>query len=99
MPVLVTVHIPHPLEKVDTIEAQHPAVLQQIMQIAGKYMLSHRRFERNGEVMDLDEYASEADYRTFLGEAGDAIQRYSELLGGGVHDVVWSMVGDGAGEH
>jgi len=93
MSVLVTVRIPHPLDKVQRIEQEHPEVMDRIIAAATKYMTSHRRVQRDGEVMDLDEYVREEDYHTFFAEAGEAIREYSELLGGGVRDVVWSMVG------
>lgn len=92
MSLLVTVRIPHPLAEVESVEQAHPEVMERIMQAAMKYMAGHRRFERDGEVMDLDEYAEEADYRKFFDEAGEAIREYSELVGGGVHDVLWNSV-------
>lgn len=93
MSVLVTVRIPHPLDRVQRVEEEHPEVMHRIIAAAGKYMTSHRRVQRDGEVMDLDEYVREEDYHTFFAEAGEAIREYSELLGGGVHDVIWSAVG------
>ena len=94
MSALVTVRNPYPLDKVQRFEQEHPEVMEPIIAAARKYMTSHRRVERAGEVMDLDEYATEEDYQLFLAEAGDAIRAYSELLGGGVHDVVWTTVSE-----
>ncbi len=94
MSLLVTVRIPHPLNEVQQIEKSHPEVMHSIMAAAMKYMTGHRRVERDGEVMDIDEFVEEADYRKFFGEAGEAIREYSELLGGGVHDVLWNTVAD-----
>ena len=96
MSVLVTVRIPHSLDKVQRIEQENPEVMHRIIAAAGKYMTSHRRVQRDGEVMDLDEYVREEDYRTFFAEAGEAIREYSELLGGGVGDTVWNVVGQAA---
>jgi len=89
---LVTVRIPHPLEKVERIEAAHPEIIRQVAAAAVRYMTSHRRVERDGEVMDIDEYVDEAAYRAFIAEAGDAIREYTELVGGGVHDVLWNTI-------
>jgi len=92
MSLLVTVRIPHPLDEVQRIEAAHPEVLERIVAAAAKYMTSHRRVARDGEVMDIDEYAAEHDYRSFFAEAGSAIREYGELLGGGIEDVLWGTV-------
>jgi hypothetical protein len=94
MSLLVTVRIPHPLDEVQRIEQAHPQIMQPIIQAAMKYMASHRRVERDGEVMDLDEYVDEANYDRFFAEAGDAIRVYNELVGGGVHDVLWNAVSE-----
>jgi len=94
MSLLVTVRIPHPLEEVERIERSYPELIQRVAEPAMKYMTSHRRVERDGEVMDIDEYATEEDYRRFFDEAGDAIRKYNDLVGGGVHDVLWNTVSE-----
>lgn len=94
MSLLVTVRIPHPVDKVQRIEQENPEVMERIIAAARKYMTSHRRVQRDGEVMDLDEYVKEEDYHKFFAEAGEAIREYSELLGGGVYDVLWNSVSE-----
>lgn len=95
MAVICTVRIPHALEHVQRTEADHPEVMQEIMTAAMKYMTGHRRTATDGEVMDLDEFASREDYDAFIGEAGDAIRRYGELLGAPAQDTVYTVVEEG----
>jgi hypothetical protein len=94
MSLLVTVRIAHPLDRVEQLEAAHPEVMQRIRAAAVKYMTSHRRVARDGEVMDIDEFMEETDYHRFFAEAGDAVREYGELLGGGVSDVLWNTVSE-----
>ena len=94
MSLLVTVRIPYPLEQVERIERSHPELVRRVAGPAMKYMTSHRRVQRDGEVMDIDEYAERADYDAFFAEAGEAIREYNRLVGGGVHDVLWETVSE-----
>jgi hypothetical protein len=92
MAVICTVRIPHQLDHVRRVEADNPDVMQQIMDAAMKYMTGHRRTATDTEVMDLDEFASTEDYDRFIAEAGDAIQRYGELLGAPASDTVYTVI-------
>lgn len=81
MGVVCTVRIPHPLAKVQEVEATITDEMAQIMAAAQKYMTGHRRVTDGAEVLDIDTYASREDYDAFLGEAGAAVKKYGELLG------------------
>jgi hypothetical protein len=95
MAVICTVRIPHALDHVQRIEAENPGVMQEIMTAAMKYMTGHRRTATETEVMDLDEFARREDYDAFIGEAGDAIRRYGELLGAPAQDTLYTVVEEG----
>ncbi|UGS37263.1 hypothetical protein [Capillimicrobium parvum] len=95
MAVICTVRIPHDLEKVQQVEADNAEVMQAIMAAAQKYMTGHRRTARDGEVMDLDEFASREDYDAFIAEAAPSIRRYGELLGAPAQDTVYTVVEGG----
>jgi hypothetical protein len=95
MAVICTVRIPHDLEKVQRVEEANPEVMNEIMGAAMKYMTSHRRTATDGEVMDLDEFASRADYDKFIAEAGPAIHKWGELLGAPGVDTVYDVIEGG----
>ncbi len=95
MAVICTVRIPHQLEKVQRVEEAHPEVMEAIGSAAMKYMTAHRRTATDGEVLDLDEFASREDYDAFIAEAGPAIRRYGELLGAPAVDTVYTVVEGG----
>lgn len=96
MPIICTVRIPYSLEHVQRVEAEHPEVMQEIMTVAAKYMTGHRRTATDGEVMDLDEFASRESYDAFIAEAGPAIARYGQAMGGAPpQDTVYSVVEGG----
>lgn len=96
MTVVCTVRIPYSLEHVERVEAEHPEVMQEITAAAIKYMTGHRRTANDDEVLDLDEFASREDYDAFIAEAGPAIARYGEALGGPPpKDTVYTVVEGG----
>ena len=92
MTVMCTVRIPKPLEEVRAFEAANPDLMKPIGDIAARHMISHRRMVHGDEVMDLDEFEREEDYRAFIGEAGEAIHRYGVLLGVHPEDTLWKVV-------
>jgi hypothetical protein len=92
MPTYVTVNIPASLDHVNEVESSNPEVMETILGAAKKYMTGHRRFVGDGQVFDLDEYASPEDYDKFLVEAGDAVRKHGELLGS--KDSVWTSLED-----
>lgn len=91
MSIVVTVNIEADIATVERVEKEHPEVIGEIGTIAERYMTGHRRTVRPGRVLDIDEFASESDYRTFIAEAGDAIKRYGDLIGVAPHDTVWAV--------
>lgn len=80
MTVICTVRIPHPLAEVEAIEHANPEVMSQIVAGAREYMISHRRYTSETEVLDIDEYATVEDYDAFRAKAGDAISTFDGLL-------------------
>ncbi|MBS1885860.1 MAG: hypothetical protein JSU06_01605 [Actinobacteria bacterium] len=91
MSIVVTVNIDSDVERVEQVERDNPDVMATIGGAARKYMTSHRRTFRDGHVMDLDEFASKADYDAFFAEAGGAIKRYGELIGVAPRDTLWTL--------
>ncbi|MBS1878378.1 MAG: hypothetical protein JST31_02585 [Actinobacteria bacterium] len=91
MPIVVTVNIDSDVAEVERVERDNPELMAVIGGAARKYMVAHRRTVRAGQVMDLDEFASEADYHSFIAEAGEAIKRYGELIGVAPRDTLWSL--------
>jgi len=87
--ILITVDISAGLEQVERAEADNPDVMAEIRTHARRYMTSHRRTHRDGHVMDIDEFATLADYHAFKAAARDAIARYGELVGGLPVDTIY----------
>lgn len=92
MTVICTVRIPHPLKHVEEIERAHPEVMSEIVAGARQYMVRHRRFASETEVLDLDEYATREDYDAFMSKCGDAVAAFDGLLGDPPRAEVWQAV-------
>lgn len=93
MPIVTTVRIPRSLADVERVEEEHPELMEEIGSAAIKYMTRHRRLAGRDEVLDIDDYATRADYEAFVAEASAAIARYSELTG--ADDAVYEVVEGG----
>jgi hypothetical protein len=91
MGIVVTVNIDADPALVEKAEQDNPEVMQVIGAAAGKYMTGHRRTVRDGQVMDLDEFASAADYDAFIAEAGEAIAKYGKAIGIAPRDTLWTL--------
>lgn len=81
MSVVCTVRIPHPIDTVTRYEADNPQLMEPIMAAAQTYMAGHRRIENDDEVIDLDEFASTADYDAFIAATDGAVATYNDALG------------------
>jgi hypothetical protein len=89
MTIIVTARVEADPAEVERNEVEHPELMQTILRAADGRMRSHRRFGRPGETLDIDEYASLADYEEFYGDAGDAIVQLGEALGSPYRDTVY----------
>ena len=91
MPILVTVHIAATIESAREVDKDHPELREQIMALAKKHrMLAHRRFHRDGEILDLDEWENADDFNAFLAEARPIIDELAQLRGSDAPvDEIW----------
>ncbi|UGS37329.1 hypothetical protein [Capillimicrobium parvum] len=94
MALLITVHIAADIGTVERVEAEHPEVMKVIGAAAARYMTAHRRTHRDGEVLDLDEFASPETLAAFREEAEEAIARYGELIGARPEETVYEVQGE-----
>lgn len=90
MTVLCTVVFDRDVETMTASEEAHPEIIGKIGEYAQQYMLSHERYAREGQTMDVDTYRSEEDYHAFVELAGSTIQRYCEAAGATVVDTLWT---------
>lgn len=68
--------------KAKEVEASHPHLRTQLGDMLARHgLISHRRFFRGGDALDLDEWESEAGYRAFLAEARPVIEELARLRG------------------
>lgn len=83
MPILVTVRFDNwSQEKAREVEASHPHLRAQLGEMIERHGgISHRRFFRPGQALDLDEWQDESGYRAFLAEAGPVIDELARLRG------------------
>jgi hypothetical protein len=89
MAIIVTVRVEADPERVGRVEGDNPELVQEILKAAEGRMKSHRRFGRDGETLDIDEYDSVADYEAFYAEALSAIERLGEAIGTPYRDTVY----------
>lgn len=95
MNILVTVTFDAAPDVVAKVEQDHPELMQALGSSAAKYFVSHRRVVQDDRVMDLDEFASRADYDAFMAEASDAVKKYEELVGVTATEVFWTVADHG----
>ena len=81
MAYLCTVEFTVGIEAIERAEREHPEVIEAIGRAAEGLMKSHRRYIRDGRVLDIDEYESQEDYKAFVELAGADIDRYGKLCG------------------
>jgi hypothetical protein len=89
MTIVVTARVDADPSEVEQNEAAHPDLMQTILKAAEGRMLSHRRFGRDGETLDIDEYEGFSDYEAFYAEARPAIAQLGEALGVPYRDTVY----------
>lgn len=94
MAIVVTVRIPGAdIERVRQVDAEYAdlrAELRESLQRNG--CLSHRRLYRENEILDIDEWESEAGLNDFLEESGPIIRKLAELRGTGApSDTIWNV--------
>lgn len=89
--VMVTVHYPTvSLDTLKKVEADRPDLMEGFAEaLRGNGLIAHSRFHRDGEVLDLDEFASEAGFDAFLENARDLITEYDGLAGDETIGTVW----------
>lgn len=92
MSYIVTVVFDTDAENLVKAEQEHPEVIGKIFEAGKGRMLGHTRYTRNGQTMDIDEYASEEAYREFVAQAGPHIKRYGELGGAAPVDTLWKRL-------
>lgn len=90
MTVVCTVIFKTDIENLERAEKEHPEVIGAIMDLAKDYMIGHQRFVAPGQVMDFDEYRSEAEYKEFLEKAGPHIAKYCEYAGAEAQDTLYA---------
>jgi hypothetical protein len=91
MPIVVMVHVDAEHERVARVERENPELMEQIIAAAEGRMKGHRRLFREGQVIDIDEFDTVADYEAFVAEAQGAIARLGEAVGVAYRDVVFSV--------
>ena len=89
MSYIVTVIFDTDVANLAKAERENPDIIGGILKAAQGRMLGHTRYVREGQTMDIDEYASEESYREFVGEAGDLIRKYGETGGAAPSDTLW----------
>lgn len=94
MSVICTVSIAADISVVEQVEADHPEIMVGIGAAAQAHMIGHRRVVRDGFVMDIDEFADEANYREFIGKAQGFIKEYGDRIGVAAVDTVYTSHGE-----
>jgi len=82
MTIIVTVRIEATIEQVRRAEQAEPGLYEEIIALARKHgLVSHRRVYHEGELMDIDEWASEEARAAFRVEAQPLIDRMRAARG------------------
>ncbi len=89
MSYIVTVIFDTDVANLAKAEQEHPEIIGGIMKAAAGRMLGHTRYTREGQTMDVDEYASEEAYRAFFADAGELIRQYGAAAGAAASDTLW----------
>lgn len=94
MTIVVTVRIPDVnMDRVREVEQTHAEQIN-IMKTALKKhgCISHRRLFRDGEILDIDEWETEAGLRAFLQEMAPIIRELAHARGTGKpFDTIWQV--------
>ena len=94
MSILVTVRIANNIEAARRVREEHPELGQQLGELLKKHgCIGHRRLYRDNEILDLDEWESEAGVKAFLAEAQPIIEEISRLRGDSQlpQDATWNI--------
>ena len=91
MAYLCTVEFSVGIEALEKAEREHPHVIEAIGKAAEGLMKSHRRYVRAGQVLDIDEYDSEEDYKKFIDLARNHIEEYGRLAGTEAVDTLYKF--------
>jgi hypothetical protein len=89
MTIIVTARVDADANRLEQVERAHPDLMEAILAAAHGRIRSHRRFGRDGETLDIDEYDSRADYEAFHAQARAAIEQLGEALGVPYRDTVY----------
>lgn len=90
MSILVTVLIPAESSVVERVERENPELMDRLGEIIRECGgIGHRRLVRPGEVLDLDEFDSEDNYRRFVEAAGEVIAEYDAAVGVTTVPTMW----------
>ena len=94
MSIVVTVRIPDvDIEKVRQVEKTHADQHKLLYEALKRHgCISHRRLYREGEILDIDEWESEAGLHAFLAEMGPVIHELAKARGTGKpFDTIWQV--------
>lgn len=82
--VMITIHYPtSTLDRLAVAEKERPDLMEGFVEaLRGNGLITHSRFHKEGEVLDLDEFADAEGFHRFLGVAQPLIDEYAALTGG-----------------
>jgi hypothetical protein len=95
MSIVVTVRFDGDPDRMRAFNREHRDVMDAMREISKKHgMIGHRQLYREGEVMDIDEWPSEAARQAFLEEASPLLKQLGEYVGGSWQSTVWEPSDD-----
>jgi hypothetical protein len=92
--IIVTVCFAGEPERADAVLREHPSIAKAVEKAAVDHgLLSSRRYVRDGEFLEIDEWEREEDRDAFLADVGPYLQRWNELAGiTDMQSTVWRPV-------